>query len=127
MNHNGTHHGKILNHGEGTGEVTQQDVDQRADEIAIIEGRPGGVVSAADRKRARTELMGGDLHALSEEEENSTGSVNRDPADPAASRGEHAPTLSDEDDQGVVERLALEGVEEAQHEQMLADRKRKHG
>lgn len=118
--------GRILSHGKGLGEVTQRDIEQRAEENAIIEGRPEGLLSAIERRQARSELAGDQLPDSGENDDGVTASLSRDPADPIASRGERAPLASDDDDQETLERLALEGLEEAQHEQMLADRMRKH-
>ncbi|HRE81817.1 MAG TPA: hypothetical protein PLN52_12245 [Opitutaceae bacterium] len=118
--------GRILSHGKGLGEVTQRDIDQRAEENAIIDGRPEGLLSADGRRQAREELAGNQLPDSGESDESVTASLSRDPADPVASRGERVQPGSDDDDQETLERLALEGLEEAQHEQMLADRMRKH-
>jgi hypothetical protein len=54
------------------------------------------------------------------EGEDSTGSLSRDPSDPAGNRGHQVPEYSEPDEEEEVERTVLEGVEEAQHEQMVA-------
>jgi len=125
MNVENTHHGKILNHGKGTGELTPREIERRAEEIALIEGRAGGADSARDLRQARDELMGADLHGVSEDDAASTTSLNRDPGDPVAIHGRQIPLFSDDDEQETVERLVLEGVDEANQERMLADRLRK--
>lgn len=126
MNVENTHHGKILTHGRGAAGVTPAELERRAEEIALIEGKLDSE-SADARRLAREELSGASLHGVSEDDDFVTVSLNRDPGDPIAVHGHQVPLLSDDDEQETVERLALEGVEEAQHEQMLADRLRKRG
>jgi hypothetical protein len=50
-------------------------------------------------------------------------SMSRDPSDPLSDRGRQAPEYGGDDEKTALENLALEGVEEAQHEQMLEARK----
>jgi hypothetical protein len=50
-------------------------------------------------------------------------SMSRDPSDPMTNRGRQSPEYGGNDEKAALEHLALEGVEEAQHEQMLASRK----
>ncbi len=126
MNVENTHHGKILAHGHGVGGFTSRELERRAEEVALIEGKLGAE-SPESRRIAREELSGTSLHGVSEDEDTATVSLNRDPGDPIAVRGHQVPLMSDDDEQETVERLALEGVEEAQHEQMLADRLRNKG
>ncbi len=126
MNVENTHHGKILTHGRGAGGITSSDLERRAEEIALIEGKLDSG-SADARRLAREELSGASLHGVSEDEDAVSISLNRDPGDPISVRGHQVPLMSDDDEQETVERLALEGVEEAQHEQMLADRLRNKG
>jgi hypothetical protein len=54
------------------------------------------------------------------EGENSTDSLSRDPSDPPANRGRQVPEYSEADEDEEIERTVREGVEEAQHEQMVA-------
>jgi hypothetical protein len=49
-------------------------------------------------------------------------SMSRDPSDPIADRGRQVPEYGGDDEKTALEHLALEGVEEAQHEQMLEAR-----
>ncbi|MBP7142225.1 MAG: hypothetical protein KBA71_09990 [Opitutaceae bacterium] len=126
MNVENTHHGKILAHGKGVGGLSLSEIERRAEEIALIEGKVGGA-SQETLRLAREELTGAGLQGVSEDEETSTVSINRDPGDPVSVHGRQIPVLSDDDEQETIERLAIEGVEEAQHEQMLADRLRNRG
>ncbi len=126
MNVENTHHGKILTHGRGIGGISSSEIERRAEEIALIEGKVGGA-SQETLRLAKDELSGAGLQGVSEDDETSTISINRDPGDPVSVHGRQIPMLSDDDEQETVERLAIEGVEEAQHEQMLADRLRNRG
>jgi hypothetical protein len=49
-------------------------------------------------------------------------SMSRDPSDPAVDRGRQAPEHTADDEETALQRLTLEGVEEAQHEQMVEAR-----
>lgn len=114
--------GKILLHGQGAGGITGGDLERRAREIAFINGHSPEAVNDADRDEARHELEGDTLPTTGEDIEVSTG-LNRDPSDPPSDRGHQIPNLEGADEQKAVERLAVEGVEEAQHDQMLAARR----
>ena len=63
------------------------------------------------------------LPATSIEDENAESGISRDPSEPASVNGHEIPLQEGPDEETAVERLALEGVEEAQHEQMLASRR----
>lgn len=54
------------------------------------------------------------------EDEHTTQSMSRDPSDPATDRGRQIPEYGGDDEKAALEHLALDGVEEAQNEQMLA-------
>ena len=115
--------GKILIHGKGSGGITGGDLERRAREIAFINGHSPEAVNEADRDEARDELNGESLPPTTGDDiEVSTG-LNRDPSDPPSDRGHQIPNLEGPDEQKAVERLAAEGVEEAQHDQMLAARR----
>ncbi|MGH7947096.1 MAG: hypothetical protein ACREH8_08285 [Opitutaceae bacterium] len=111
---------KVELRGKGVGAFTKADVERRARELALIDNRvdPTG----ADRASALAEFR--DLHlpdAVNEDAE-SMQSMSRDPSDPMVDRGHQVPTYGGDDEKAALEHLALEGVEEAQHEQMLASR-----
>lgn len=119
-------HNKFLLHGQGTGELTDDIVEERAREIAVIRGRSADRVSEEDRAEAWAELQGELLPPATDSDGESAGAITRDPSEPLAVPGRQIPNLEPEDDSGASERLAQEGVEEAQHDQMLAAREREH-
>lgn len=106
--------------GKGVGGFSPQDVEQRAKELALIDGRSG--VTEEDRERALAELNGGEIPDTLNDDVESMQSMSRDPSDPMVDRGRRVPDHYDVDEKTGVERLALEGVEEAQHDQMVQSR-----
>jgi hypothetical protein len=113
--------GKILVHNQGLGDPSEADVHRRAHELALIDGRTD--ITAEDRRRAEKELRGDMVPPTSDVEEISERRVSRDPSEPASNPGRQVPNREGSDESAVPERLALEGVEEAQHEQMVEDRR----
>jgi hypothetical protein len=108
--------GRMEERGKEAGVFSPDDVERRAREIAGIAGRKE--VTPEDRERARAELLETDLPATTTEDAESTQSLSRDPSDPPAIRGKQTPEYVEIDEKQALERLALEGVEEAQHDQM---------
>jgi hypothetical protein len=55
-------------------------------------------------------------------------SLSRDPSDPPANRGKQIPDQEEPDDDETAqsERLVEEGVDEAEHDQMLAARRKRN-
>jgi hypothetical protein len=96
--------------GAGVGLVSAEDIERRARELALIENRAGA------------EFLDRDLPAGVNEDAESMQSLSRDPSDPPADRGRQVPEYGAEDEKAALERLALEGVEEAQHDQMVESR-----
>jgi len=116
---------KILLRGNGTGDLTQDDVEKRAREIAVIRGRDPEALSEDDRAEAWAELNGELLPGTSSTDKNAAGGLSRDPSEPLSDPGHEVVTAEPEEDEtDARERLANEGVEEAQHDQMLAARER---
>lgn len=115
--------GKILLHADGLGEATQEKIAQRAHEIAIIAGREEA--TKEDLAAARAELAGANLPATGADDFSSTNSLSRDPSDPPAEHGRQTPNYDGMDEEKATERLVVEGVEEAQHDQMFAARRKK--
>lgn len=111
---------KIEVHGKPFGVASAQDIETRAQELALIDGRTH--VTDADRLHARAEFQDRDLPDAVTEDADSMQSMSRDPSDPLVERGRRAPTHAGVDEDTALENLALEGVEEAQHEQMLESR-----
>jgi hypothetical protein len=95
--------------------VTPDDVEQRARELALISGREPNQVSASDRIQAKKELLGDDSANNAVDENEITG---RGMGAPPVSRGKKIePQLPDDDlDE---ERTVQEGVDEAEHSEML--------
>ncbi len=119
--------GRILRHGKPVSEISDEAIVNRARELALIDGRSPEAVTDEDLQRSRVELRGEHLPDSTLEDAVATESLTRDPSDPVANRGIHKPDTTDLDDQEVTERLVLEGVEEAQHDQMLAARRSRSG
>ena len=104
--------GKIVQRTKGIGTVTLQMIEERAREIAPSDGRtqPNEL---DDRTGACEELTG----AKSGSEKLPTrDEPGRDWQIPLVSTGEEASTLHPEDDENIPEKLAEEGVEEADHD-----------
>lgn len=112
--------GKILLHGNGTGGVTESDVTRRARELAAIAGRSSSAVTEEDLVRARKELKGENLPPTTGEDDSADIALTRDPSEPPSETGHQVVEQELPDDEMETERLIEEGVEEAQHEQMLA-------
>ena len=116
--------GKVIIHGQGSGGITAADIQRRAREIAAIDGRTNSEPTPEDREKAIAELTGQTVHPTLNDDGQSTGAITRDPSDVPVYFNNQKPPVQDIDEQESVERLALEGVEEAQHDQMVAARNR---
>jgi hypothetical protein len=112
---------KIEVRGEGVSGFSRDDIERRARELALIAGRSDP--NEDDRSRAIAELRDRHLPDAVNEDAESSRSLSRDPSDPLVDRGRQAPEYGGDDEKTALENLALEGVEEAQHEQMLESRK----
>lgn len=115
--------GRAEIHGRDSGEITDEMIDKRAREIAQINGRSPDEIFSEDRNSAREELMDQRLPATTEDDGKSIGELSRDPSNPPAFYGTTAPTNGGDDEKQSLERIVLEGVEEAQHDQMLQARR----
>jgi hypothetical protein len=111
---------KVEIRGKGVSGFSQGDIERRAKELALIDNRT--VANDEDRERARAEFRDRDLPDAVNEDAQSMQSMSRDPSDPISDRGRQAPEYGGDDEKTALEHLALEGVEEAQHDQMLAAR-----
>ncbi len=109
-------------HGRGVGGFSEADVERRARELALIDNR--AAVTDADRERALAEFRDSELPDAINEDADSMQSMSRDPSDPMTDRGRQAPEYGGDDEKAALEHLALEGVEEAQHEQMVQSRRK---
>ena len=122
---NDTHLAKTVIHGRPVGELTDEDITQRARENAIIEGRNPDRLVADDHERARNELEGRTLPDTSAEDVQSRGSLSRDPSIPPSFHDGAKPNMFEPNEQEELEHTVLDGVEEAQHDLMLEARKRR--
>jgi len=114
--------GIIAKKTEGIGPVTHEMIHARALELALIGGRPHGQIFPADYEQAKRELTGGsDLDAQTQTLESLPESKRWDMV--PGSDGHQAPETpnEDEDEEGrsESEQLVAEGVDEAEHDQML--------
>ena len=117
--------GKIAIRGTGIGGITDDEIMNRATELASINGRANKGVTDDDLRQAREELLGQSLPASTDEDSEGSGSLSRDPSDPPSLTGRQIPDREGPDDEQVTERLVMEGVEEANHEQMLQGRRKR--
>lgn len=116
--------GRILRHGDRADEATDETVEQRARELALINGRSPQTVTEEDRAAARDELAGRrSRKGTLADDDAAIGELSPDPTQARSMSGAQTPTHNDPDDQETAERLVLEGVDEAAHEQMLAARR----
>lgn len=106
----------------GIGTVTRKMVRERATELALINGRSPQDVSVADWEQAKRELTGQpDMDANEALLELAPESERWDPL--PGSTGHIIPVASidgeDDDGRSIGEKLIDEGVQEAEHDQML--------
>jgi hypothetical protein len=115
---------RILVHSEGLGTPTPAMVRKRAEEIALINGRTE--FTEADWRQAKIEMHGchGPDGELSDEMAMAAMSSERDML--AADVGHQTERMALDDERNLVEELWVEGMEEAEHERMLAARKELH-
>ena len=111
---------KVEVRGRGVSGFSEIDLERRAQELALIDGRTSA--TNADRDLARGEFRDRQLPDAVNEDAGSMQSLSRDPSDPLADRGRQLPEYGNDDEKTALEHLALEGVEEAQHEQMVEAR-----
>ena len=106
----------------GIGTVTREMVLKRAQELGLINGHSPKHVSESELEQAQRELTGGsDIDPKEAAIESVPESERGDPL--PGSTGHKAPESSDEDEddegRGEEERLVEQGVNEAEHDQML--------
>jgi hypothetical protein len=106
--------------GNGVSGFSESDIERRARELARIDDRTE--VTNEDREAALAEFQDRHLPDAVNEDAESMQSLSRDPSDPMVDRGRQVPNHGGDDEKAALEHLALEGVEEAQHEQMLEAR-----
>jgi len=114
--------GALTENSAGIGTVTRQMVRERAVQLAVINGRSAQEVSKPDWEQAKRELTGGS--DTDPEEEILESAPESDRLNPVpVSEGHKVPEApsDDEDDEGRSdnERLVEEGIEGAEHDQMV--------
>lgn len=109
-------------HGNGLGAPSPEQVENRAREIAIIDGRNPKEFTDADWEQARQELHGATLPAPPEETKQNAEMVEEWEV-VANDTGHRVPRAVEDEDESIGEQLVSDGVEEATHDQMLEARK----
>jgi hypothetical protein len=111
--------GKIIQHSEGLGAPSPEDVRKRAAELALIAGH--AEVSSEDWRQAKRELHGGrDGHG--DDGEFAMAAMVSERTMIRCDVGHRVENIGMEDAVNMVEELIAEGMDEAVHEQMLAAR-----
>jgi hypothetical protein len=103
------------------GPVTRADVQERAREIALINGRDGSNPSDEDRLQAEEELLNRHLNLSTDDstdEPMAAASGSRLAADTGHKTKDHKPT----DPQLLQEMEVREGLREAEHDSMVTER-----
>ncbi|MCE0497572.1 MAG: hypothetical protein LV481_06470 [Methylacidiphilales bacterium] len=114
--------GAVMIHSTGIGTVTRKMVRERAVELAVINGHSAQDVSRSDWEQAKRELTGGPETDPKEVIlESAPESEQGDPLPGSTGHIVTVPCIDEEDDEGrsLGERLVEEGVQEAEHDQML--------
>ena len=118
--------GKILDHAAGVGEADKEMVEQRAQELAEIDGLTAADVNEGHRYQARQELRGAADPLMANDDEGAIGDlIERDDV-PGESGERIDPVTSAEaygDDKSVGEALVEEGLDEATHDRMVESRR----
>ena len=118
MKKNPIEKGRFSEHAHGLGTVTREMVLQRAREIAVINGRDESNVLDSDFAQARRELTGEEgLAPEPTKAEELPESERWEPV--AGSTGHATPVVPTPDEQTFAEELVEEGVEDAEHDQMV--------
>ena len=117
MKQQGNDEGRFTDHAHGLGTVTKEMVNQRAGEIALINGRSKHNILDSDWQQAYRELTGQEgLNPSPTPAEELTEDKRWAPT--VESELHRAPTIQAPDEQTFAEKLVEEGIEEAEHEQM---------
>jgi hypothetical protein len=115
---------RVILRGRAAGGITQADVQRRARELSLI--RTGHEnYTADDIDAAEHELIFGTGPAAMTDDAESSVSANRDPSDPLSEHGTMEARRESAEENTTPEKLALQGVEEAQHDQMVEARRQK--
>ncbi len=118
MKDNRIEEGRFSQHSEGLGTVTEAMVRQRAQELAVINGRSIHQVLDSDLEQARRELTGQERLVPEPTAAEEIPEEDRWEAVPA-SAGHQVPSVPTPDEQTFAEKLVEEGVEDAEQDQMI--------
>jgi hypothetical protein len=107
---------------QGTGEISDEMIEQRAKQVALLKSRPASEYTEEDWKQAKEELLHPEtISALSEQE-----LLEKIPAwdEPPTETGRKIPDQRPEDDALAPEILVNQGVREAEHDRMVEGHKK---
>lgn len=110
--------GRLSNQGHGLGTVTREMVEARAREIALINGRSAKQVLDSDLEEARKELLQSQNLDPEPSPEEAVPEENRWEV-VADADGKAAERVPAHDEQTLAEKLVHEGIEDAEHDQMV--------
>lgn len=110
--------GRLSNQGHGLGTVTREMVEARAREIALINGRSAKQVLDSDLEEARKELLQSQNLDPEPSPEEAVPEENRWEV-VADADGKAAERVPAPDEQTLAEKLVHEGIEDAEHDQMV--------
>ena len=122
MDTNPLNKGVITENSIGIGTVTRKMVQERARELALIEGRVPPQVLQVDYEQAKRELTGGaDLDPQEAVRQSASESERWDSMPGSTEHKAPESPSEDEDDEGRSEgeQLVAQGVAEAEHDQMI--------
>lgn len=117
---------RIETHGSGIGAPSEEAVEQRAQELAQLQGRNPEAVTADDRKRAWQELHGESID-LSTDEVHADRVASSNPTDIAVETGHQGQVAKPADEQQIMEQEIKEGMREAEHERLVAGQQKTQG
>jgi len=118
MKRNQIEEGRIIEHSRGIGTVTRKDVEARARELALINGRSADQVLESDLQQARRELTGEEgLVPAETAAEELPESERWDPT--PVSTGHKVGESRQHDEQTDAEKLTEQGLAEAEHDRMV--------
>jgi flagellar biosynthesis/type III secretory pathway protein FliH len=113
--------GRIGVSGDPLGTPSRETVSERARQIALINHPDDREIRPQDLEQARRELQGEDL-AITEDDGVAQGRMTHNPQDPPLDTGHENQAHLEELEQERVENAVRSGVEDAEHDRMLASR-----
>ena len=118
--------GKILDHSAGIGEVSKTEIEQRARELAEIDGLDADQVNEGHRYQARQEMLGAtDADSANDDEGAVANLISEDdvPGESGSAVITSQNSSAEGDDQTIGEELVNEGIAESDHDRMTESRK----